>query len=232
MGESRSTIGLPEERKSDPIAVVGLACKFPGASSVEEYWRILDRGVSMVSELPPDRFPNKDHWRSTNKSIFFGNFLDGVENFDHRFFKKTCREAASMDPGHRLLLEVSYQALESSGDFGMRSIDKDLNVGYFFGVCVSDYTENVASHPPNAFSALGTLRALLTGRTSHFFVFTGESIRFDTACSSSTIAIDAAGKAISYGDCTSAIAGGVLTTSFLSDGLCNRVKGHEDDDSF
>ncbi|KAI1367017.1 hypothetical protein F5Y08DRAFT_350345 [Xylaria arbuscula] len=191
------------------IAVVGMGCKFPGANSVEEYWQLLESGRSMVSEPPTGRFPTQDHKRSTEKSVFFGNFLSDVSSFDNRFFKRSSREAASMDPQQRLLLEVAYQALESSGFFRPQEQDPDLEVGCFVGVCASDYNDNVASHPPNAFSTLGTLRAFLTGKISHFFGFSGPSITYDTACSSSAVAIDAACKAILHGDCTSAIAGGV-----------------------
>ncbi|KAF2964213.1 hypothetical protein GQX73_g9357 [Xylaria multiplex] len=191
------------------IAVVGMGCKFPGADSVEEYWHLLETGRSMVSEPPTGRFPTQDHKRSTEKSVFFGNFLSDVSSFDNRFFKRSSREAASMDPQQRLLLEVAYQALESSGFFRPQENEQDLEVGCFVGVCASDYNDNVASHPPNAFSTLGTLRAFLTGKISHFFGFSGPSITYDTACSSSAVAIDAACKAILHGDCTSAIAGGV-----------------------
>jgi acyl transferase domain-containing protein/acyl carrier protein/SAM-dependent methyltransferase len=191
----------------DGIAVVGMGCKFPGADSVEEYWNLLDAGQSMVTDVPSGRFPGKEHKRSLEKSVFFGNYLDDIASFDNRFFKKSGREAASMDPQQRLLLEVSYQALESAGFFGPR--EQDLDVGIYVGVCASDYNDNVASHPPNAFSTLGTLRAFLTGRISHYFGLTGPSITYDTACSSSAVAIDAACKAILLGDCTSAIAGGV-----------------------
>lgn len=202
---------LPEDMPPNAIAVVGMGCKFPGADSVEEFWRILDAGQSMMSEPPSGRFPTNEHQRSTEKTVYFGNFLDDVASFDHRFFKKSGREAASMDPQQRLLLEVSYQALESSGFFGPR--EPDLDVGCYIGVCASDYNDNVASHPSNAFSALGTLRAFVPGRVSHFFGLTGPSIGLDTACSASAVAIDAACKAILHGDCKSAIAGGVSVFS-------------------
>nr|AOO87089.1 polyketide synthase [Alternaria alternantherae] len=196
----------------DGIAIVGMGCKFPGADSIEEYWNLLDAGRSMVTEPPKGRFPSHEHARSTDRSVFFGNYINDIESFDNRFFKKSGREAASMDPQQRLLLEVAYQALESAGFFGPR--EQDLDVGCFVGVCASDYNDNVASHPANAFSTLGTLRAFLTGRISHFFGLTGPSITYDTACSSSAVAIDAACKAIAHGDCTSALAGGVsLLTS-------------------
>lgn len=214
------TEGLaPDDMSSNAIAVVGMGCKFPGADSVEEFWRILDAGQSMLSEPTSGRFPTHNHQRSTEKTVYFGNYLDDIASFDHRFFKKSGREAASMDPQQRLLLEVSYQALESSGFFGPR--EPDLDVGCFIGVCASDYNDNVASHPSNAFSALGTLRAFVPGRVSHFFGLSGPSIALDTACSSSAVAIDAACKAILHGDCKSAIAGGVsvFTSPFFYQNL-------------
>lgn len=204
---------------ANAIAVVGMGCRFPGADSVDEYWRILETGKSMLSEPPKGRFPTTEHQRSTGKTVYYGNYLDSISRFDNRFFKKSSREAASMDPQQRLLLEVSYQALESSGFFGPR--EPDLDVGCFIGVCASDYNDNVASHPSNAFSALGTLRAFVPGRVSHFFGLTGPSIALDTACSSSAVAIDAACKAILHGDCRSAIAGGVsvFTSPFFYQNL-------------
>ncbi|KAL8784357.1 MAG: hypothetical protein Q9213_004009 [Squamulea squamosa] len=189
------------------VAIVGMGCRFPGADSVEEYWRVLEEGLSMVDRPPQGRFPTEDHRRSSDKSVFFGNFVRDIDCFDNRFFKKSSREAASMDPQQRQLLEVAYQTLESSGYFGPGEQDPD--VGCFVGVCASDYNDNVAGHPPNAFSTLGTLRAFLTGKISHFFGFTGPSVSLDTACSSSAVAIDAGCKAILNGDCTSALAGGV-----------------------
>lgn len=196
-----------EDTRPQPVAVVGMACKFPGADSLDEFWNILETGRSMVGMPPPDRFPVEDHSRSTAKSVFFGNYLDDVTSFDNQFFHKSSREAASMDPQQRLLLEVAYQALESAGFFGPR--EQELDVGCFVGACASDYNDNVASHPPNAYSTLGSLRAFLTGRISHNFGFSGPSVTYDTACSSSAVAIDAACKAVLHGDCKVALAGGV-----------------------
>ncbi|KAI0156338.1 hypothetical protein BJ166DRAFT_594225 [Pestalotiopsis sp. NC0098] len=204
MAETWTTPGaLP----AHAIAITGMACKFPGANSVDDYWKLLDEGRSMVTKVPAGRFPAGEHWRSNEKAIFTGNFVSDVDSFDHKFFGRSSREAATMDPGQRLLLETSYQALESSGFF--RGVDQDRDVGCFIGACLSDYNDNVASHPPNAFSALGSLRAFLPGRISHFFGLTGPAISFDTACSSSAVAIDAAIKALMAGDCTSALAGGI-----------------------
>ncbi|KAJ5598872.1 ketoacyl-synt-domain-containing protein [Penicillium hordei] len=208
-----------EEVSPNAVAIVGMGCRFSGADSVEDYWRILEKGQSMMSDLPKGRFPASEHQRSTDKTVYFGNYLDSISRFDNRFFKKSSREAASMDPQQRLLLEVSYEALESSGFFGPR--EPEFDVGCFIGVCASEYNDNVASHPSNAFSALGTLRAFVPGRISHFFGLTGPSIALDTACSSSAVAIDAACKAILHGDCKSAIAGGVsvFTSPFFYQNL-------------
>lgn len=192
------------------IAVVGMACKFPGADSVEEFWELISSGKSMVEEMPEERFPTQGLRRSQDGKLkFWGSFIRDVDAFDHRFFKKSSREAATMDPQQRLLLQVAYEAIESSGYFGDFSASIPDDVGCYLGVCANDYNDNVASHPPNAFSSLGTLRAFLSGRISHFFGWTGPSVTYDTACSSSAVAIHSACKAIESGECSQALAGGV-----------------------
>lgn len=108
--------GLVGHTAPNAIAVIGMGCKFPGADSVDEYWQLLDSGQSMVTEPPSGRFPTRDHKRSTEKSVFFGNFLKDIASFDNRFFKKSSREAASMDPQQRLLLEVAYRKHHPSED--------------------------------------------------------------------------------------------------------------------
>lgn len=190
------------------IAVVGMACKFPGADSIEEFWELLTSGTSMVEEMAEERFSTQSLRRSPDGKLkFWGNFVRDVDAFDHRFFKKSSREAATMDPQQRILLEVAYQAIESSGYFGnVAAVPNDI--GCYLGVCANDYNDNVASHPPNAFSSLGTLRAFLSGKISHYFGWTGPSVTYDTACSSSAVAIHAACKAIVAGECSQALAGG------------------------
>jgi len=200
----------PQDRSypDHSIAVIGMACRFPGADSVEEFWDLLVNGGSMCAEMPPERFSTKGLRRSPDGKLkFYGNFIRDADAFDHRFFKKSSREAASMDPQQRILLEVAYAAMESSGYFGTQDAARDI--GVYLGACSNDYNDNVASHNPNAFSSLGTLRAFLSGRISHWFDWTGPSITYDTACSSSAVAIDAACKAIQVGDCSQAVAGGV-----------------------
>lgn len=208
-GAVTPAVNEPQESRypSHAVAVVGMACKFPGADSIDEFWRIIAAGTSMCEQMPSERFSMDGLRRSTDKLKFWGNFISDIDAFDHKFFRKSSREAASMDPQQRLLLQVAYQAMESAGYFGEASPPDDI--GVYLGVCANDYNDNVASHPPNAYSSLGTLRAFLSGKISHFFGWTSPSITYDTACSSSAVAIHAACKALEAGDCSRAVAGGV-----------------------
>lgn len=202
------------------VAIVGTACRFPGADSLEEFWEVIESGRSMLGELPEQRFPRKGLRRSPDENTRFrGNFLRDADAFDHRFFKKSSREAASMDPQHRLILQVAYEALESAGYFNEKSPAKDI--GCYMGVAASDYEDNVASHMPTAFSVLGMVRAFVSGKISHFFGLSGPSMVFDTACSSSAVAIHTACRAIQNDECSMAIAGGVnvITSPILHQNL-------------
>ncbi|KAL0938170.1 polyketide synthase [Colletotrichum truncatum] len=206
---SGSTSSQPTTRTFPDIAVaiVGMGCRFPGAESLEDLWGIINSGQSLCQEIPMERFDTNDLRRTPKVKRFFANLIDDVESFDHRMFQKTSREAASMDPQQRLLLQVAYHTLESANYFnGPMPLNKDI--GCYIGVCANDYADNVASHPPNAFSTLGTLRAFLAGRISHYFGWTGESSTIDTACSSSAVAINKACTDIIAGKCKAALAGG------------------------
>ncbi|KAL4789762.1 hypothetical protein BDV19DRAFT_394754 [Aspergillus venezuelensis] len=203
-------VGTDLSSPREPIAVIGMACKFPGADSLEEYWQLLAQGTSMCRAMPEKRFKSSGLRRSPDDKLkLWGNFITDIDAFDHRFFNKSSREAASMDPQQRLLLQVAYQAMESAGYFGPWASETCQDVGCYLGLCASDYTDNVASHPPNAFSSIGTLRAFMSGKISHFFGWTGPSITYDTACSSSAVAIQAACRALQTGECSMALAGGV-----------------------
>ena len=193
---------------NDPIAIIGTGCKFPGASSVAEFWKVIREGRSMVQPVPETRFQTENLRRSSPGTTFYGNFVDDVDAFDHKFFKKSSREAVQMDPQQRLLLEVAYQTLQSAGYFGHVGKQAD-DVGCYIGVCANDYNDNVASWTPTAFSSLGTLRAFISGKVSHFFKWSGPSITYDTACSSSLVAIHEACRAVASGECSMALAGGV-----------------------
>ena len=211
-GAVTPAISAPQDDRypDHAVAVIGMACKFPGAESVAEFWDLLTAGTSMVEQMPEARFPTQGLRRSQDGKLkFWGNFVRDIDAFDHSFFKKSSREAATMDPQQRLLLEVAYQAMESSGYFDDSLAASPGDIGCYLGVCANDYNDNVASHPPNAFSSLGTLRAFLSGKISHYFGWSGPSVTYDTACSSSAVAIHSACKAIVAGECSQALAGGV-----------------------
>ena len=192
-----------------------MSCRFRGADSIDEYWSLLTEGKSMLSEIPEARFGRGRSARSTSSQRFWGNFLQDIDAFDHGFFKKSPREAVSMDPQQRILLQVAYEALESSGYFADLSRPED--VGCYIGACATDYDFNVASHPPSAYSATGTLRSFLSGKLSHYFGWSGPSLVLDTACSSSAVAIHTACTALRTGQCSQALAGGItlMTSPYL-----------------
>ncbi|CRG92018.1 Conidial yellow pigment biosynthesis polyketide synthase [Talaromyces islandicus] len=202
--------GVESKYPPHSVAVVGMACRFPGAADVNAFWNLLESGVSMVREVPSDRFNLKNHrLAGYGDAKFWGNFIDDPESFDHRFFKKSSREAVSWDPEKRILLEVVYEALESAGHFGPAGKDLPNDYGCYIGAVGNNYYDNVSCHPPNAYSMLGTSRGFFSGRISHQFGFTGPAMTIDTACSSSLVAINTACRAIQSGECSRAIAGGV-----------------------
>jgi acyl transferase domain-containing protein/acyl carrier protein len=204
---------LDREPNENAVAVIGMSCKFPGADSVEEFWHLLNEGLTVIDQVPNSRFRTDGLRRTVDgKTPFWGSFVNDADAFDHEFFRKSPREAASMDPKQRMLLEAAYQALESSGQWVLGDT-AGQDIGCYVGVATDDYYDNVNSHAPNAFSATGTLRAFLSGKVSHYFGWTGPSITYDTACSSSLVAIHAACTAIQKGECSRAVAGGVNSIS-------------------
>ena len=189
-----------EDPTLDPesaVAVIGLACRYPDADSVEEFWDLIDTGKCVIRKMPEDRF-NPSELRREPKGPFWGGFLREPDMFDHRFFGISGREAKSMDPQQRVCLEVAYEAMESAGYCGLRCDEFGRDVGCYIGVANDDYRDNVASHPVNAFSLTGTLSSFISGRVSHYFGWTGPSIVMDTACSAAAVAIHTACKVSSY----------------------------------
>ena len=192
--------GTPSDRSTaepavsgSDIAVIGMACRYPKAESLEQFWELIRSGGCAVQQVPKDRF-DTSKLRRDPQGPFWGNFLRDPDTFDHRFFHISGREAKSMDPQQRLVLQVAYEAMESSGYCGLRSDEQPSKIGCYVGVGAVDYEDNVASENATAFSATGTLRAFISGKMSHYFGWTGPSITYDTACSSSAVAIHSACK--------------------------------------
>ncbi|KAH7094593.1 BcPKS16, polyketide synthase [Paraphoma chrysanthemicola] len=198
----------------DAVAIIGAACRVPGADSLEELWELLERGESRCQEVPSARIDIAGNFRAQldsrmSKRKFFGNFMDDVSSFDNMFFHISPKEAQNMDPQQRILLEVAYQAMESSGYMATHDRGAGDPVGCFIGMSLIEYLENSTCHAPSASTSTGTLGAFLCGRLSHYFGWTGPSETVDTACSSSLVAINRACSALRTGECPIALAGGV-----------------------
>ena len=199
----------------DAIAIIGASCRLPGANTLEELWDLIASGRSQHSELSMDRFDLYGSFRAsqdrkfTDKKKFYGNFIDGAGNFDHMFFGTNAKEASYMDPQQRVLLELAYQAMDSSGYLNAHRRESGDPVGCFIGASFAEYLDNTNAHPPTAYTSTGTIRAFLCGKISYYFGWTGPSEVIDTACSSSLVAINRACKAVQSGECSMALSEGV-----------------------
>ncbi|PXW29589.1 type I polyketide synthase [Paraburkholderia caballeronis] len=197
------------------IAIVGMACRFPGGvTGAEEFWRLLRDERDAVTEVPADRFgtefyrhPSK---REPGKSYTFAaGVLDDVAGFDATFFGISPREAAQMDPQQRLLLELAWEAFE---DAGVRPRDmRGRHCAVYVGVASPDYgnrsMDDLNSVDP--YSATGNTLSIASNRLSYLFDLRGPSMSVDTACSSSLVALHQAVLALQSGEAECALAGGV-----------------------
>ncbi|MFC8417173.1 aminotransferase class I/II-fold pyridoxal phosphate-dependent enzyme [Streptomyces coelicoflavus] len=188
----------------EPVAVVGIGCRFPGAPDADSYWRLLRDGRDAVGEAPADRAADV-----AGPDGRPGGFLDHVYDFDARFFGISAREAVRMDPQQRLLLEVAWQALEDAGIAPSSLAGSDT--GVFVGVSGHDYADLQMPHPAvvDMHSATGNAQSVAAGRLSYFFDLHGPSLALDTACSSSLAAVHTALRSLRDGECGLALAGGV-----------------------
>jgi len=194
----------PAARTGDePIAIVGIGCRFPGGvTDPESYWRVLRDRVDAVRPFPTERW---QHAPTGLAPTTLGGFLDGIDRFDADFFRLSAREAVSLDPQHRLLLRVAWETLEDAGAVYARSAG--ARVGVFAGVSASDYARRLTT--PDAYYATGNALNAAPGRISYLFGFRGPSLAVDTACSSSLVAIRLACQSLRAGECDAALAGGV-----------------------
>ncbi|KAL4909262.1 hypothetical protein BDW74DRAFT_187501 [Aspergillus multicolor] len=190
-----------ESFPDDAIAIVGAACRFPGARSLDDLWELHNTSSSRVAPLPLERLDPASH-------TWYGNFIDDVQAFNNAFFGISPRESSYMDPQQRLLLEAAYEALNSSGYLRSHNRDDFDNVRCFLGSTYVEYLENTISCSPAAYAAPRTICAFQSGRISYHFGWSGQSEVVDTACSSSLVAIHRACRAIQAGECPMALAGG------------------------
>jgi acyl transferase domain-containing protein/D-arabinose 1-dehydrogenase-like Zn-dependent alcohol dehydrogenase/acyl carrier protein/NADP-dependent 3-hydroxy acid dehydrogenase YdfG len=201
----------------DPIAIIGMACRFPGgAVTPEQFWEMLRQGVDAIGEVPADRwnidaFYDPDSAAPGKMQTRWGGFLRDVDLFDPQFFGIAPREAAFMDPQQRLLLEVSWEALERAGH-APDSLSGS-KTGVFVGVSTNDYMQLQVRAGDTArlgaYSGTGSSLSVAAGRLSYTLGLQGPSLSLDTACSSSMVALHLACQSLRSGECGLALAGGV-----------------------
>lgn len=202
----------------EPIAIVGMACRYPGAPSLDDYWRLLERGDDAVSTFPADR--RNRAIAGLDLDTIHGGFLDNIDQFDPAHFGIAGREAESMDPQQRLVLEVAWEALENAG-IAPDSL-RNSNAGVYVGITTNDYARMAMSGDGNldVYSATGGALNVAAGRVSYALGFNGPAMAIDTACSSSLVAIHVACQNLRQGDCRVALAGGVNVLLALEPFVC------------
>ncbi|MFD6394953.1 type I polyketide synthase, partial [Nocardia sp. NPDC060259] len=195
-----------ESREAEPIAIVSLACRFPGGvESPEELWDLVADGRDAITGFPVDR-----GWREAEG---FGGFLDDIAEFDAGLFGIAPREALAMDPQQRLLLETSWELVERARIDPMSL--RGSRTGVFVGTNDQDYRDlsGAADSETAAYAVLGSSAAVMSGRIAYVLGLEGPTMTVDTACSSSLVAMHLAAKALRDDECTLAVAGGVTLMS-------------------
>jgi len=215
MNQAQMHVGLVDKARSESIAIIGIGCRFPGQiNTPESFWEVLCDKVDVITPVPADRWdiealydgdpqaPNKIYSR-------YGGFLEGIDRFDPAFFGISPREAQHIDPQHRLVLEVAYEALERAGQ-PLQNLQGSLT-GVFVGISNSDYFQLHLQNdePLSAYVGTGNMISFAAGRLSYLLDLRGPSLSIDTACSSSLVAVHQACQSLRSGESDMALAGGV-----------------------
>jgi myxalamid-type polyketide synthase MxaC len=215
--EMRSKLEALEQARTEPLAVIGMGCRFPGgANSPEAFWNLLKSGVDAITDVPPDRWPAEEIYASDfmepgKANTRWGGFLKDVDQFDPGFFGISPREAMHMDPQQRILIQVAYEALENAGQ-SLDHLEGSLT-GVFAGIHShsSDYAwmqmrdlNDIDTH-----TGVGTAHSIIANRLSYVFNWQGPSLVVDTACSSSLVAAHLACQSLRNRECNLALVAGV-----------------------
>jgi acyl transferase domain-containing protein/acyl carrier protein len=245
--EKRAALAELLRPPPDPIAIVGMACRYPGGvNDPQSFWALLKRGGDAITEIPSSRwdvdaFYDPNQGRAGKMTTRWGGFLEDVERFDPHLFGISPREAANMDPHQRLLLEVAWEALENAGQRPDRLAGS--KTGVFIGLYASDYSPVVLSDFSgiNLYTGTGTANNVAAGRLSYLLDLQGPSLVVDTACSSSLVAVHLACQSLLNRECNVALVGGAtllltpLTLIMASkmqlmavDGRCKTFDGRAD----
>jgi phthiocerol/phenolphthiocerol synthesis type-I polyketide synthase C len=224
--ELQSKLEKAESERSEPIAIIGIGCRYPGGvDSPHTFWPRLRDGFDAITEVPPERWDidayyDPDPSRSGKMCTRWGGFLDGVDRFDAAFFNISPREAALMDPQQRFLLEVAAEALEDAGQSSARIAGS--RTGVFIGIYNTDYLQ--FQHQDEVYAAIGNSLGIAVGRLAYTFDLQGPTMLVDTLCSSSLVAVSLACHSLRRRECNLALAGGVnLILSPLSTIMASRL---------
>jgi acyl transferase domain-containing protein len=213
-GSADSDSALQRSSGQEPIAIIGIGCRYPGISNVMEFWQTLIDGREVVGPYPGGRFAELDRMfeevrRKPGRAFTDrGGFFADIAGFDAQFFEISPRESVYVDPQHRLLLEVSWQALEDAGQ--VREAYQGSSTGVYAGLWTSEYENRMyeSSTKRDLYSLTGCGRASASGRVSFTLGLQGPSITVDTACSSSLVAVHMACQALWAREVEMALAGG------------------------
>ncbi|WP_208346215.1 beta-ketoacyl synthase N-terminal-like domain-containing protein, partial [Aetokthonos hydrillicola] len=193
LNEAIKKLEALEHDKTEPIAIIGMGCRFPGqVNHPETYWNFLYNGIDAITEVPLERWDYNTHYDSNPNApgktyTRHGAFLEDIDQFDPQFFGISPREAGAIDPQQRLLLEVTWEALEHSGQAPEKL--RGSQTGVFLGFFLEEYSRFSVSSGDylsiDPYNSLGTLRPLAAGRLAYVFDWQGPTFQVNTSCSSS-----------------------------------------------
>lgn len=215
--QMRQKIDALTRAKNEPIAIIGMGCRYPGGSNdPDSFWKMLSEGIDAITEVPADRWDidklyDPDPDKPGRMSTRYGGFLEHIDGFDADFFRISDREALSMDPQQRLLMEVCWEAMENAGQANGDLLES--KTGLFMGISSFDYAQLISSQVAvediDAYLGTGVSHSAASGRISYFLGLQGPCLSIDTACSSSLVGLHYACQSLRNGECRMALAGGV-----------------------